>query len=216
MGNFNRDDRRSGGGFNRGSGDRKPSFGGGRSFGGGGRSFGGGRDGGRDGGRPTMHPATCSECGADCQLPFRPTGDRPVFCSNCFDKQGGGSARPPKFGGDRFSERREGSRDDKHMHDAICAKCGETCQVPFKPMIGKPVYCTNCFEKPGSKETNEIMEQIKRLNEKVDKLVKMLTPNALVEKNKPEVKKEVVVKEVTKEKSKTKAAPKKVVAKKKK
>lgn len=33
-----------------------------------------------------MHPATCAECGVETQVPFRPTGDRPVYCSDCFSK----------------------------------------------------------------------------------------------------------------------------------
>lgn len=50
-------------------------------------SFGGGRD----GGRRTMHPATCSECGSKCEIPFVPRDDRPVYCSNCFEKRGNSS-----------------------------------------------------------------------------------------------------------------------------
>ena len=34
--------------------------------------------------RATMHDATCATCGASCQVPFRPTGERPVYCRNCF------------------------------------------------------------------------------------------------------------------------------------
>lgn len=39
-----------------------------------------------------MHPATCSSCGKDCQVPFRPTGDKPVYCSDCFKQNTGGSS----------------------------------------------------------------------------------------------------------------------------
>jgi CxxC-x17-CxxC domain-containing protein len=50
------------------------------------------------GGAPTMHKAICSECGKDCQLPFKPTGSKPVFCSNCFaDKKGPDRRREDKF-----------------------------------------------------------------------------------------------------------------------
>lgn len=43
---------------------------------------------GRDFGAPVAkHKATCSECGNVCEVPFVPTGDRPVYCSNCFDKK---------------------------------------------------------------------------------------------------------------------------------
>jgi CxxC-x17-CxxC domain-containing protein len=31
------------------------------------------------------------------------------------------------------------------MHDAVCARCGQACQVPFEPTNGRPVYCSDCF-----------------------------------------------------------------------
>ena len=36
-----------------------------------------------------MHEAVCDKCGKDCQVPFRPTGEKPIFCSDCFEKKGG-------------------------------------------------------------------------------------------------------------------------------
>lgn len=33
-----------------------------------------------------MHQTTCAECGNSCEVPFKPSGDRPVFCNNCFRK----------------------------------------------------------------------------------------------------------------------------------
>jgi CxxC-x17-CxxC domain-containing protein len=33
-----------------------------------------------------MHPAVCAECGADTMVPFLPRNDKPVYCSNCYDK----------------------------------------------------------------------------------------------------------------------------------
>jgi CxxC-x17-CxxC domain-containing protein len=38
------------------------------------------------GGKLVLHRATCSTCGQNCEVPFRPSEDRPVFCKNCFDK----------------------------------------------------------------------------------------------------------------------------------
>ncbi len=185
MGNFNRDDNRSGGGFNRGSGGGR-SFGGGGGFGGGNRfggRDGGDRDGGRGGDRP-MHKATCSQCNASCELPFRPKGDRPVYCSNCFGKQGDGDGRSNKFGGER---------NERH---------------------GRP--SADFFEKKEkeTKDSREVMDQLKMLNAKMDTLIRTLAPSAPVEKiKKQEVKEEVaVVKEVVKEKkekAKKKSASKK-------
>ncbi len=37
-----------------------------------------------DGGPREMHPAVCAQCGVDTMVPFRPRGDRPVYCSDCF------------------------------------------------------------------------------------------------------------------------------------
>lgn len=60
------------------------------------RSFSrGGFGGGRDSARPAMHSAVCAECGNSCEIPFKPSGDRPVYCSNCFKnkKEGANSSR---------------------------------------------------------------------------------------------------------------------------
>ena len=66
-----------------------------RGFDGGG--FGGG---GFGGGRREMHPAVCAECGKDTEVPFRPTGERPVYCSDCYRQQSprdGGGGRSYRF-----------------------------------------------------------------------------------------------------------------------
>jgi CxxC-x17-CxxC domain-containing protein len=31
-----------------------------------------------------MFTATCDGCGGEARVPFRPTGSKPVYCSNCF------------------------------------------------------------------------------------------------------------------------------------
>ena len=47
-----------------------------------------GRGGGGGGyGQREMHPATCSNCGKETEVPFLPRGDRPVYCSDCFAQQ---------------------------------------------------------------------------------------------------------------------------------
>ena len=45
---------------------------------------GSGGSGGFGGAPREMHPAVCAQCGADTMVPFRPRGDRPVYCSDCF------------------------------------------------------------------------------------------------------------------------------------
>jgi CxxC-x17-CxxC domain-containing protein len=59
----------------------------GGGFGGSGRGFGRGRD-----SRPKeMFDATCSKCGKSCQVPFKPTGTKPVLCSECFGNSDSGN-----------------------------------------------------------------------------------------------------------------------------
>jgi len=66
---------------------------GGSSYGGasGGSSYGGSSGGYRDRGPREMFSATCSSCGKEAQVPFQPSGDKPVYCSECFQQRGGGS-----------------------------------------------------------------------------------------------------------------------------
>ena len=40
------------------------------------------------GGSREMFPAVCAECGKDTEVPFKPRGDRPVYCSDCYRKLG--------------------------------------------------------------------------------------------------------------------------------
>jgi CxxC-x17-CxxC domain-containing protein len=84
MRNFNQGggSRFGGSGSSRG-GDRRPSFG--------------------DRGPVTMHPAVCSTCGKRCEVPFRPTGDKPIYCNDCF-----GASKDRS--GDRFPRKDFSSR----------------------------------------------------------------------------------------------------------
>jgi CxxC-x17-CxxC domain-containing protein len=41
----------------------------------------------RDFGPREMHKATCAECGKECEVPFKPTEGRPVFCKDCYAKK---------------------------------------------------------------------------------------------------------------------------------
>jgi len=37
----------------------------------------------------SMHQAVCDECKQECEVPFKPTSSKPIFCSDCFKKKGG-------------------------------------------------------------------------------------------------------------------------------
>ncbi len=133
MGNFNRD-RRGGGGF-----DRRNSN----------RGF------NRGGGGSNMHKATCSDCGNDCEVPFRPTGSKPVYCSDCFEKQGGGARdRKPRFenrGGDNSKEILKGIKTLNYkLDELIKALAGETTEEKPKTTAKK-----TAAKKPAKKATTK-------------------------------------------------------------
>ena len=55
---------------------------------------------GGDRGPRQMYSATCSNCGKEARVPFQPRGDKPVYCSDCFQQMGGGGgARSGSRGG---------------------------------------------------------------------------------------------------------------------
>lgn len=181
MGNFNRydkpNDRRSGGGgFDRGGRggfDKK-------------RSFGGDRD--RNSGPKEMFSATCADCGKHCEVPFKPTGKHPVYCSDCFANQKGDSR--PAFPQKRF----EGNmgRGSNTSYDRAPEK---SYQAPKASGVTK--------------------EQFDSLNAKLDKIVSLLLAQHTVptssKKEATEMKKEKAVKKTEKkEKKEEKKAGKKV------
>ncbi|MFC1803092.1 CxxC-x17-CxxC domain-containing protein [Thermoproteota archaeon] len=46
-----------------------------------------------------------------------------------------------------YRERRRYDRGQREMHKITCSDCGEKAEVPFKPTMGRPVYCQECFKK---------------------------------------------------------------------
>lgn len=49
-----------------------------------GGGFGGGSGGGYSRPQREMFTATCARCGNEARVPFEPRGDKPVYCSDCF------------------------------------------------------------------------------------------------------------------------------------
>ncbi len=46
-----------------------------------------GQGGGFDRGPREMHKAISADCKKECEVPFKPSGDRPVYCRECFSKR---------------------------------------------------------------------------------------------------------------------------------
>jgi len=54
---------------------------------------------------------------------------------------GGGNRSGGGFNRNRFNNQ------PREMHKAKCTKCGQECEVPFKPTPGKDVFCKECYKK---------------------------------------------------------------------
>jgi len=57
-----------------------------------------------------MVDAVCDKCGRPCKVPFVPTGEKPVYCSDCYEQISGGESRPQRRGRD-FGPKRSSSVD---------------------------------------------------------------------------------------------------------
>jgi len=226
MGNFNsfKNDRSGGdrgfGGGGRSYGDRdrgsRPSYGGGRDSGS--RSS----YGGRSDGPKKMFPATCDSCNQQCEVPFRPSGTQPVYCSNCFKSQKGGdsfSSRKPErsfdknFGGASTSAPQSGGLSQKQL-DSLHLKMDKIISLLES---GKKAPL---FEKSAKKE-DVVVESTQGgsvVGGEKSKAKKKVAEKAEKKAEKKEKKEKKTEKKVAKKAAVKKEAPakKKAVAKKKK
>ncbi len=91
---------------------------------GGGGSFGGSRDAGKQ-----MYKTVCGDCGKTAEVPFKPSGTKPVLCRSCFEpeerssygdsKRGGGSFSKSKFASKRPFERGGKGGSRSHGSDSV-------------------------------------------------------------------------------------------------
>ena len=87
----------------------------------------------------------CADCGAtftfttEEQEFFQSKGytNEPKRCPSCRQ------ARKDR----RYGDSGYGYRSPRQMFPAICAQCGKDTEVPFEPREGRPVYCSDCYNK---------------------------------------------------------------------
>ena len=87
----------------------------------------------------------CSDCGAtftfgaEEQEFFQTKGytNEPKRCPNCRE-----SRRGQRHGNSDY-----GYQSQRQMFPAVCAECGKETRVPFEPREGRPVYCSDCYNK---------------------------------------------------------------------
>ncbi len=85
----------------------------------------------------------CCDCGAtftftaDEQEFFASKGytNEPKRCPSCRQTR-----KAERHGNTNYGSRRQ-------MFPAVCAQCGKETEVPFEPRAGRPVYCSDCYNK---------------------------------------------------------------------
>ena len=86
---------------------------------------------------------TCRDCGAEFTFT---ASEQDFFAEKGFTNEPG---RCPGCRAARKQQNNGGGRNSNYqqreMHDAVCAACGVTTQVPFRPSGDRPVYCRDCF-----------------------------------------------------------------------
>jgi len=101
--------------------------------------------GGRDRGPITMHQAICDQCGKPCEVPFKPTSGKPVYCNACFG------------GKKEIGNNRSESRFSKRNYDNY--------KVSKNSNFGSDIDKGN---------NNEVKKQLEILNGKMDLLIKAI------------------------------------------
>jgi CxxC-x17-CxxC domain-containing protein len=91
---------------------------------------------------------TCSDCGMAFTFS---ASEQEFFASKGFENEPGrcpdcrAARKQQRSGGGYGGGYDSGYRQQRQMHDAVCARCGKDCQVPFQPTNGRPVYCSDCY-----------------------------------------------------------------------
>lgn len=226
MKNFkNRDDKRGGFGGSRGGrddrgqrGDDKPVFYG--------KSRGGDRSTDRE---QRMFKAVCSDCKKTCEVPFKPSSDKPVFCRDCFSAKRDRETREykasllngesKKFGQDKSTVHSgsthstfvpvEAGESTKKQLAEMNARIDKLTLMLEKMIEEKKIVDTHvATSKPTvTKSVKSVVAAVKKVATRPLVVAKKVTPKVVVVK-KAEVKKVTVKTIVAK-----KVAPKAVVAK---
>ncbi|MES2088172.1 MAG: CxxC-x17-CxxC domain-containing protein [Patescibacteria group bacterium] len=120
------------------------------------KTWGADRGGERD--KP-MFKATCAECGKACEVPFRPTGDKPVYCRDCFN-----SKREP-------SDSRGGSRPDFSN------------RAPRRDFGDKASFRPDTRPDPRlSLANDELKKQLSEISSKLDRLLSVMEKGSVAKK----------------------------------
>lgn len=188
MGNFDRGGKK-GGGFNKGGFGGKPDF----------QKKSWGNDNDRD---RQMFSAKCSDCGKNCEVPFRPTNGKPVRCTDCFS-----ASRENEFDGGRPS-----------FNDRAPRREFNNDRPAFRPQLDRPAFApANTGSSDDTKKTlAEISTKLDRLVTAIESMTsstKSVASTKTAETVAPKTEAKAEGKKVAAKKVEVKKSPATVVAK---
>ena len=79
----------------------------------------------------------CKDCGQEFTFT---AGEQEFYAEKGFTNE------PQRCKACRDARKATNGVKTRQMYDAVCAECGQTCQVPFQPRDDRPVYCSECFK----------------------------------------------------------------------
>lgn len=104
--------------------------------------------------------ADCAKCGTVCEVPFRPNGKKPVYCSNCFVRDDARDSR-----GGRDSRDSRAPRGDRFGSDSFRAERPQREQFSAPRPVADP-------------RIDALQAELRIVHEKLDTLMKSLQSSA--------------------------------------
>lgn len=147
--------------------------------------------------RTEMFRAICATCNKSCDIPFKPSNDRPVYCSDCFQANR-----------EREDGKNEGMRRDSSRHSDSSQRYPKNSSS-FTPQ-------RDSLE---GKHVKELKKQIEITNDKLEQIIQLLrgevkgNRNTHEEKTLKSIVNEVIASDRNTVKKTVKKAPKKVAKK---
>lgn len=150
--------------------------------------------------------AMCDSCHKKCEVPFRPSGDKPVYCSDCFGKKN--QDGPRDRGGDRSPRREERPSHAKPSRDEQYDKGGiELVEIKrqlatIESRLNRILDVLNPPTAPQKKEKREkpakAVVDVVALSESIDKATKPVAVKKVVKKTAKKAAKKTAKKAVKK------------------
>lgn len=134
----------------------------------------------RDARRPSLHDTVCDECGKDCQVPFKPSGEKPVYCSDCFGKKGGGdndrSSNRRDFPRRSFGDREVRPSAQSNINDRSLSQLVEKIEILNTKLDVIIDLLSSAGEKKPEPVEKEAKKSKKTIAKKVDKAAEVSAP----------------------------------------